>query len=285
MFFLEVENEFGRKLQLTQNESNYQVLKVDGLTPPKAEIVTIRLAMEDGEKFKSSHVDMRNIVLTIRIRGNVERNRILLYEFFSVGAKSRIHYWNGTRNVAIEGYCENMDGDLFENGQTMQVSLVCPDPYWRESPAKTFDLSYNQALFEFPFSIDSYGVEFGTYNEFLETTVVNEGDVEAGFIWTVEADGGSVVNPVLYNVVTRDSMKVSVTIADGEVLIINTNKGRRSAIVRRANGTDVNLLNSISTDSKWLQVPRHGAVFTFNADSGKNFMNTKIEIENRYKGV
>ena len=98
MFSLEVENKQGTKLKLTQNESNYQVTKIEGLTPPKAKIVTTTVANMDGEKFKSSKLEARNLVLTIKLNGDVEANRLALYDFFENGQYCKIYYSNKNKH-------------------------------------------------------------------------------------------------------------------------------------------------------------------------------------------
>ena len=51
MFICKVENTRNNILTLTQNEDNFQVLKITGLNPPKAQINTTKMATLDGKKF------------------------------------------------------------------------------------------------------------------------------------------------------------------------------------------------------------------------------------------
>ena len=99
MFTLTVENANGERLTLTQNEQNYQLYSVEGLMPPKANISTSSVVNRDGVKVKSSKVQERNIVLNIRLNGDIEANRIRLYTFFKRGRYGRLYYRNGPRDM------------------------------------------------------------------------------------------------------------------------------------------------------------------------------------------
>lgn len=280
MFQLEAEGKSGYKIRLTQNENNYQILNTEGLLPPKAEIVTTTISGVDGGRFKSSKIDMRNIVIHIKVKGNIEKNRILLYDVFDNGEPCTIYFKNGSRNVFCIGYCEDVNGDLFSINQTIQVSILCPDPFWMELSESVFDISFHKGNFTFPFSIDSKGIEFSNYVANRESKVVNIGDVTSGLIITMNAIGGAVTNPAIYNVQTGEAFKVNTTLSDGNELVINTNVGSRGAW---KNGSSV--FKNIADGASWLKVNRGGNTFTYNADSGVEFLTVKVSFNPKYKGV
>lgn len=280
MYVLEVANESGYKLRLTQNESNYQVIKVDGLLPPKADIVTTKIASVDGERFKSSKIEARNVVITIVLNGDIEKNRIALYEVFDNGKPCTIYYQNGSRNVFCMGYCEEIEADLFEEKQTIQISILCPEPFWKDTKNVETNISFTSGNFTFPFAIDAKGIEFSSFVANRETKVINIGEVTSGMIITVKAVGGTVENPVIYNVKTNEFFKVNVTLADTEELVINTNIGHRSIMKQGQN-----VFNLMERESTWLQLNRGVNTFTYNADSGVNLLEVKMTFNPMYKGV
>lgn len=280
MYVLEVANESGYRLKLTQNESNYQVIKVDGLLPPKADIVTTKIASVDGERFKSSKIEARNVVVTIVLKGDIEKNRIALYEVFDNGKPCTIYYKNGSRNVFCLGYCEEIEADLFELNQTVQIPIFCPEPFWKDVNDVESNISFTAGNFTFPFAIDSKGIEFSSFVMNREAKVINIGDVISGMVITVKAVGGTVKNPVIYNVKTNEFFKVNVTLADTEELVINTNIGHRDILKQ---GQDV--FSSMVKESSWLQLNRGVNVFTYNADSGVELLEIKMTFNPMYKGV
>ena len=76
MFTLEIENTKGTRLELTDNENNFQVTNIEGLNPPNANINTSNYANSDGSSFNSSKIENRQIVITIALNGDIERNII-----------------------------------------------------------------------------------------------------------------------------------------------------------------------------------------------------------------
>ena len=284
MFTLKVENKRGQILELTHDETNYQVLNVEGLNPPEAEIYTNAVAGMDGEKFKSSKLQMRNLVLTIKINGEVEANRIHLYEYFRTGAWCKIYYSNGSRNVFIEGYCEAIECPLFEMKQQMQISIICPNPYLKSLLKIYSDISKQFANFEFPFEIEEEGVEFSILEVDRETVVINGGEVSSGLIITLTARNGNVAYPVIYNVNTGEFLHLNLVMQEGDIIIINTNKGSKS-VKKISNGLETNVINSFVAGSTWFQLPVGASVFTYHATFNDEGLKVEFESNLLYEGV
>ena len=76
MFTLKVENIKGAVLELTDNEEDYQIANIEGITPPNANINTSTYANGDGSAFNSSKIPNREIVITVYINGDVSQNRL-----------------------------------------------------------------------------------------------------------------------------------------------------------------------------------------------------------------
>ena len=116
MYTLTVENERGDQLELTHS-NNYTVTNVEGLNPPKATINTAVVASFDGSWFSSSRMAERNLVLTIVIENEIERNRLKLYQYFKPKKPCKLYYKNASRDVSIAGYVETLEVSLFDNRQ------------------------------------------------------------------------------------------------------------------------------------------------------------------------
>lgn len=165
MFTLKIENSRGDLIQLSQNESSYQITNIEGLNPPEAEVYTSAVANMDGQKFKSSKLQMRNIVITFKVNGEVEKNRLNIYKYIGTKKWCKIYYKNGIRDVYAEGYCETIECPLFEMKQEMQLSIVCPDPYLQSIESIYTDISKVIGLFEFPFAIEKTGIEIAKWTK------------------------------------------------------------------------------------------------------------------------
>lgn len=284
MFTLRIENSKGQIIQLTQNESSYQVVNVEGLNPPKSNIYTNPVANMDGAKFKSSKIDMRNIVITVKISGEVEKNRLNLYRYINTKKWCKIYYTNGSREVYAEGYCETIETDLFSMKQEVQISILCPDPYLRSIETIYYDLSKVYGAFRFPFAIDSVGIEFSVLDMGRVTTVFNEGELETGMIITLTALADNVQGIEISNADTSDYMYLDVTMNEGDVIKINTNKGQKS-IIMISDGVETNIINKLGGSSTWLQLESGFNNFTYSTDSSDQFLKVEFDYNHQYEGV
>lgn len=284
MYRLDVENKQGARLQLSQNESNYQVLKVDGLLPPKANIHTTTIANMDGERFKSSNLQVRNLVLTLKIKGDIEKNRNELYRFCSVGEECKVYFKTSSRDVYAEGYVEVVEGDVFTNNETIQISIICTNPYFHNMHTIYSDLSKLFANFSFPFAIDKTGIEFSSIDVDKETEVINYGDVKTGVLITIKSNLDGITNPIIYNVITGEFFKINTTLNDGEIITINTNRSKFK-ITKKVGVDETNLMASVESGSTWFQLNVGVNRFTYSADSNSELLEVSFEYHNLFKGV
>lgn len=282
MFTLAIENAKGNRLRLTQNP-NYTLVSVDGLAPVKANINTAVNANFDGSTFKSSRLQNRNIVIMLAVEGAVETNRIELYKFIKVKQKITVYVTNGTRDVYIEGYVENMQVGIFAEKQMVQISVICPNPYFSNANENHEDFSNIQGLFEFPFDIDENGISFSEIVTDAEVNVQNLGDVPTGMIIEFKAIG-AVVDPAIYNTGTGQFMKLITTMSDGDVIQINTNKGEKG-VLKISDGTVSNILNKLDPSSTWLELEPVDNIMMFTASAGAINLQCSVYHDFKYEGV
>lgn len=283
MFTLKIENAKGNLIELTQNESNYQVINIDGLEPPKAQLYTSEVASVDGAKFKSSKLDMRNLVVTLKINGDAEKNRINLYKYFASGKRCKVYYRNGTRDVYIEGYVETIECPLFTVNQQMQISIVAPNPYFNSLDIIYNDISLVLAGFTFPFAIEETGVIIAELVPNKVTSVVNDGEFATGANIVIRALADNVFNPVIYNSDTGEYLAINVKLNKGDIVRVNTNKGSKS-IIKIENGVELNIMNALDYGSTWLQLEAGINNFTYDAVFPE-LLEVIFEYHHQYEGV
>lgn len=287
MFDLIVENKYKQQLKLTQNESAYQVLKIEGLTPPAAEIHTNVSANAHGSTYKAAKIEPRNIVLQIRPRGNIEENRLRLYEYFATSDWCKIYFRNDKRSVAIEGYVENIESDLFTNNQVLQISILCPEPFFKDVSESVRDISKEQATFEFPFEVNTQElIEFSSFDRDRFTCVVNYGEADTGMIIEIEnISKGTIPIPVIRNYITGEYLKINGYFNAGEKITINTNIGQKSVTKVSNKGVESNILNEFNLNSTWLQLRKGANHFTYDYNSYDKFYKINIRYLSTYLGV
>lgn len=226
-FIAKLSNSLGGSKEITNQESKWQIISIRGLNPPAGRINTLPLAGFDGARFNSEHVNTRNIVLMLAIKGDVEANRQELENIFIQKRRLTFLIENGTRKVTTTGYVETVEVNQFSFPQTMQVSIICPDPYF-----------YDQEETE----VTGRSV-----------TVQNASNYKQGFIFKLVTTSTTSEVSVRASNGTTKLMTIVYPFVNGDVIEINTNNGQKSATLTRGS-TKVNLFPYITDDSVFYQL-------------------------------
>lgn len=217
-----------RSLNITGN-SKFQLVSVTGLNPPVADIAYSQLATSDGGVFNMARGQARNIVLTIQPMGGVEAKRLELYEFLAPKSAITLEIKTDNRHVTIDGYVESMEIDYNANPQLIQVSVICPNPYFKDATKRSVAVP-------------------GTVNNPSEATQGAE------FTLTLTGSGTSLV---LTNTTTGEALTVTDTFSSGQIVKINTLQGQK---VVKVNG--ISRMASVDLSSDWPQLQPGNNVFT-----------------------
>ena len=280
MFTLKAENEYGQVLSLTENE-NYTVTSVEGLDEAPATINSTKNGNEDGADFNSSTVNDRQIIITLTINYPAELNRINLYKYFKTSKSVKLYYTNGTRDVFIEGICQNVSIDLFAKKQIGQITIDCLKPFFNKKGQDTDLFSNVVPMVEFPLEIEDER-EFSVI-ENTNIHIINEGDVETGCIINIHADFPS-SNPVIYNLTTGEFFGLIVDLAEGDDIYINT-KNREKDVYLMSNGVKTGLAGKIIPQSQWLKIIPGNNELTIQSDGTIESLVAQFTINQQYIGV
>ena len=300
MFKCKIENMKNDILTLTQDETNYQVLSITGLNPPNAQINTSTIAGLDGSKFNSSKLQSRNIVIMLKINGDIEANRIDLYKYFTTKEWCKFYYENEHRNVYIDCYVETFECDFFTNSEIAQISLICPNPYFKDMETIIDDISKALAAFEFPFAHGSKGatnpsvpidtatdsaVEFSTIDTSKITNIYNDSESMTGVIIKIDVVG-AISKLLIKNTQTGEQMTLAYKFLENDRVTIDTNKGQKSVVLIR-NGITSNLFSALIKGSTFFQLSIGDNFFGYAADNGSSddLVHITFEHYNIYRGV
>ena len=282
MFKLIVENASGQKLELTR-QRNIHVIGVDGLNPTDANIITSTMAGSDGSRFNSAVANQKNIVIHLRLTGDVETNRLTLYKYFRIKQYCKIYYQNDHRDVYCEGYVESFENDRFVVNNQADISIICPSSWFHQINTEKFQMSQVLPMFEFPFSIPKEGIEFSVLDRTQRTTVINSGEVDTGILIELAASS-DVSNPRLYNADTNEVMKINIEMQAGDLIQVSTVKGNKYVRMVRA-GVTTNIINRLDKYPVWFQLPPGETDFTYECDSGTEFLTVTFTVQNLFEGV
>ena len=242
MFTLKIKNCKDETYELTHNYERYYVKSITGLTPPSAVINTSVSGSYDGSFYNSSRLEQRNIVITLGLKGKIEENRQRLYSIFPLKKECEIYFKNRNRDVKIKGYVESIEGDIFVQKEEIQISIICPNPYFETPMSIECEMSRFVPLFEFPFAISkSNPIPFGKILDKPTCNIYNNGDVECGCIITINVSDSISGNPRITNEVTHEFMQFEgVGFMINDVIVIDTNYGSLKIIKYRYDGEVIN---------------------------------------------
>lgn len=113
-----------------------QVRNISGLDPVKASVNTSPYGSVDGASYVGSSLTNRNIVLTLHPNPDYdnwtyESLRRLIYAYFMPKRPTRLVFYSDDMiPVEISGIVEGVIVNMFSKDPELQVSIICPDPYF-----------------------------------------------------------------------------------------------------------------------------------------------------------
>lgn len=276
------ENNVGERLEL--NNLKFPVVAVDGLTPSKATINTTVVATVDGSFFNTSRVEPRNIVLTIVPEGEPEKLRQILYRIFKTKYPVKLYFKTKYRHVFINGYTEDVQGNLCDAKQAFQISVLCPQPFFNDINTVVVKQETVQNALTFPFMLPKKGIVLGNIKTAYGVNVFNKGDEMTGLRIILTASG-MVSVPTIVNQTTGETFCIEVELSEGEKVEMDTRKGHKSIILTKNNGTTQNILNKIVKGSKWFNLQTGENMFHFTCLHGADNLQIVYYFNPLYEGV
>lgn len=271
---------------------------IEGLGPPDATINSNEVATIDGGIFTSARLGQRNIVFTLTpmFRPTIEDTRLEIYRYFPIKKNVHLDFVMDRRHAECDGYVESNTPTIFTGNETIQVSVICPDPYFYEIGEEQIAFAGTLPLFEFPFSNESLTeplLEFGEIRQDNRAVLRYMGDVDTGIHITIHVMEQSAEQITIWNVDTRERIKIDtakvqrltgVTFSQGDDIEINTKIGEKYVRLLH-NGKYWNIISCVNKDADWFQITAGNNTFTFTATSGENNLKVTFQYRNAYGGI
>lgn len=283
MFSLRLENDNANIIDINDGV-HYLITGVSGLNPPSASIFTAKSPNRKGSKYNGSTLNERNIVISIKILGDIENNRNALYAWTDTEQYVKVRYQNGVKSVYCEGHIEDCEVDMFTNSEVMSVAIICEDPYWKDLAEIVADISTLLKQFTIPFAINSEGVPFSSIREDNVTNIFNSGS-DTGVKFYIRTTG-SVTNLSIYDASdTTKKFSLNFTIPANWTIVIDTEGSPKTCKAYKPDGTMQNMLPFVGANPTWFTLKKGYNKFSFNADTGKNNVSISVRFTNKYLGV
>ena len=282
MIFAKVKNYSGNILDLSYSKE-YCLYDVGGLNPVAGTINTTEFATGNGAMFNSYRIGTRNIVLYIKIYPEIEKNRLKLYQYFKINSDVTLYFRHESLDVYIVGKVESFELDHFSNSQVAQISIICADPFFKDSTTKIVEFSNVIPLFEFPFAIAKEGIEFSRIEK-VKTKIINGGETATGITITLHANANDILNPKVYNNTNNTFFGLNVDMKKGDSIVISTHFNSKTVTLIRE-GVETNILYAVQEGSTWLQLEPGENEISYSCDEGENNLTVTIEHVALYEGI
>lgn len=265
------------------------VTRIDGLGSPQNEIHRQKSPYQDGTTVTHTTLDERELVLEGVILASAQdrqKYRQVLLQTFNPKLKGTLvfeRYGTKKRIECIPELAPSFPSNMQENYQQFLITLLCPNPFWQDVAKTKAEIAIWRGAFEFPLELVEEGIEMGFREPSLIVNIYNPGDVPCGMEIRFKALA-TVTNPSLFNVNTREELKINKTMTAGEVIIVTTHFGNKR-VESQLNGITTNAFNWLDLDSVFLQLEPGDNLLRYDADDGLDNLEVDIYYTPQYLGA
>lgn len=297
---LTVTNSLGESLTMelfNPWKNGIAIKNIDGMGTPDYVVNMSAYGYGDGSSIGSVRAESRNVIIELYPMFNpqVEDSRQLLYRYFQVKKPIILTFNLDNRVVMLEGYLERNIPDVFSKLETIQISIICPDPYFHEAYQSESFFFGRIPMFEFPFSNDSITEKLITIAELSidnRAQIDYNAEVDTGVLITIDVQSppGDIT---IYNIDTLGSIHLpsdKIQLITGAPLTkddrveINTVSGTRYIRLLRE-GIYHNILGAVNKDIDWFQLQQGPNTYTYRtADEHATIIMT-FQYRNTYASI
>lgn len=271
----------------------YTVESTEGWDRLEVQNVTSQGFDQDGASLLNSYVLPRDMSITGQIYAEttyqMQKLRDKLLNIFLPKEDVTItHYYGGVNRTIVVRTKKTPKIDFTEVSKVQQyeISFTATEPYWRDQAETLIQIANVIGHFHFPLRIPkNKGVCFGVKSSSLIANVFNASSVGVGMTITFIANG-ELTNPQLFNVNTRQYLKLLCTMVSGEKITIQT--GQENSVVRNKNGLKedyIGVIDLAGGGDTFLQLDQGDNLFRYAADEGEDMLEVRISFYNKYPGV
>lgn len=263
---------------------NYILLGFEGFEQPSTDIQMSKAPYQDGKTFIDDIFDERIVTLTFKVFADDQQE--LFDRRATINQKFNSRLGMGILKLEqVEGSDYYLDVitksvNFIESANseytTAVIQLIAPNPFWYDpTQYESIMVGFSDG-FSFPFSLP---VSFGQVG--TEVTITNSGNVDTPVLIYFY---GEVEEPVIENQTTEESITLVETVDDGDILIINTAFGEKSAMIL-SGGEYTNAFEYVDSDSDfWKLQPGENSVRYTASSEGEN-AECRLYYYNRFSGV
>lgn len=265
-------NSLGDSIELLNRAGDYVLNLIEGIGDIEADIQTQASPNVDGEKITGIRMGMREITLGFTCFGDntsdlsVKRSYVGRVMNPNLGLGTLVYEIDDSTIYSIE--CVPRAVPQYPSGkgqraptfQRADVTMLAPNPYWRDEVQRTVSLYAFTEGFSLPFS---FPLEFGQQG--TSQTIHNNGHEPAPFIIEVR---GPNTSPRITNLTTGQYMEFNRSLNVNERLVISTEIGKKYARIINDDGTTINAMPFITAPSEFFSLRIGANEISYNAVAG-----------------
>ncbi|MGN1304987.1 MAG: phage distal tail protein [Oscillospiraceae bacterium] len=267
-------------------EDGIKVTQVSGINPSCA-VTMEENAFGDGADYIGERINSRNILLTLYPCCDYDEARTILGKIFYGNGEGKLGFiYDNGEERRITCRFESMTAVLTARPGTIQVSLLCSDPYFYKDGPLTLicgvvDL-WEFDDWELP-EEDSF--EFGNISSGRSTVVSNDGEVDSGCIIRIginfHIDGVKIIKAY-----TDDYIALRGPFDPGDIITIDTRPRRKAIKLGNIHSTaETDIMPRLIWGSTFFSIPRGGGRIIVERESGDRSFDVTMQIDERYRGV
>ncbi len=274
------------------NSAPFILSKIEGTGGANTNIITTKAPGQDGSTVDEVTLVERPLPMEAAIAARTPEEMYSLRKKLSrvlnpKNGTGTLKYENDAGVYEIKAIAEESPKfkEKHDNSrkQLFTVDFLAHNPFWLDIYESKEEIAQWMGDFQFNLEIPSDGIEMGHRESSLIVNINNKGDVSCGMRIEFTALA-SVVNPSLFNINTREYIKVKRTLESGDKLIINTSFGNKKVELLK-NGVTSNVFNYIDLSSTFLQLEVGDNLLRYDAETGIENLDVSIYYRPLYAGV
>lgn len=212
-----------------------------------------------------------------RVINPLQEIRIVVGEYFIEGRPSNAVKFSNNEDENNEVLC------------MFTIDVDCFSPMFQLDKGKQTVFAQIQPKFRFPWVLKETGNIMGVVSNQKIVNVINDGDCDIGGIIKIEAVGGAVKNPTIFNVNTQEQFMIKLTLQEGDYLLINTKIGEENVIHHHANysstgkSKDENAIGDVLEGSSFFQFKQGSNLCGYSVEEGSDvFVKLTIDMNEQF---
>ena len=287
------ENERGISIELNR-EGPLFLSSVEGFGGLEADIVSSKSAYQDGISISKTILKDRILTLNCYLSIDNEQQRYILkkklYNAFNPKVAGHIKIYTDAGQLRGASNLRVIQAPLFDDDYkglndivSFQIQLAMPLPYFEDLVENKVEFGSEVGNFFFDWELKEEGNELSIKNNSNVVNIFNSGDCEVPLKLVFKASS-NVKNPRIYNVYTKEFIKINKTMEAGEIITITTNKGNKR-VESILNGKTSNIFNNLDIQSDFIWLDIGDNVIAYDAEEMVEQLEVSIYYTNYYLGV